>query len=192
MAILVSLWILPLREAPAQGRGHSNGVAGTTSQDWVQTNGPTSGLGVFKMDPQDSSVLYGIAREQGLYKSSDGGQSWQLITSLDVPLNPRLEIDPANSSVLYCNSQIMSKSLDGGVTWQPVATGLASDLMVDDFRIDPLDSTILYCIGTSGSAAQMYRTANGGQLWSSSPRHSRFRQTASSDRLRWPETRRSS
>jgi photosystem II stability/assembly factor-like uncharacterized protein len=65
----------------------------------------------------------------GLYKTTDGGQSWnRLITAPDY-CNPQcsynnvIRVHPANPNVVVAAGLPPYRSLDGGVTWANIAVG---------------------------------------------------------------------
>ena len=80
-----------------------------------------------------------------------------------------LAADPSNSSVVYAGTtRGISKSLDGGVTWQPVGTGLPS-VIVATIAIDPTATSTLYA-GTLGpqpgvGSTGIFKSTDGGQTW---------------------------
>ena len=92
-------------------------------------------VNVLAMDPSNPSVLYAGTYE-GLFKSSDGAESW---SRLPTPVgglvgNIPISIDPASPSTIYSFFYFetdavrplrLLRSDDGGVTWvTPSATGL--------------------------------------------------------------------
>ena len=127
-----------------------------------------------------------------VYKTNDGGESWQLIWEGN-NLARYLIIDPANSEVLYmstgifdreaynsdCNNGISGgvgvlKSTDGGETWASINNGL-TDLYVGSLRMHPSNSKILFAATGNGACSGQYegnivsglfRTQNGGSSWS--------------------------
>ena len=120
----------------------SNGPLG----DW-RPLGPFNGnvingigrLNCIAFDPTDNNVFYVGAPAGGLWKTSDGGQSWVTttdeLTSLGVSA---IAIDPTNSDHLYIAtgdrdaadtySHGVMESFDAGLSWQ--STGL-----VHTFRV---------------------------------------------------------
>lgn len=125
------------------------------------------------------------------YKTTDGGESWQLIWEGD-NLARYLIIDPANSEVLYMSTGIFDreaynsdcknnfsggvgvlKSTDGGETWPSINNGL-TDLYVGSLRMHPSNSRILFAAtGNNACSGQyegnivsgLFRTVNGGSSW---------------------------
>jgi photosystem II stability/assembly factor-like uncharacterized protein len=79
------------------------------------------------------------------------------------PINT-VEIDPNNPLVVYAGSGAggaVSKSTDGGATWNPASTGLPGNAKTS-LVVDPNDSSIVY-VGTFG--AGVYKSVNGGGDW---------------------------
>jgi photosystem II stability/assembly factor-like uncharacterized protein len=77
------------------------------------------------LDPSNPSVIYAEAELDGLYKSTNRGQSWKRIDDGLPDLSTRaLVIDPTDSMTLYVGTfkRGIFKSTNGGESWQP--TGL--------------------------------------------------------------------
>lgn len=126
-----------------------------------------------------------------VYKTTDGGNSWELIWQGD-NLARYLIIDPNNPNVLFLSTGIFDreafnsecgngtpgglgvlKSSDGGTTWAPINTGL-DDLYVGSLRIHPTNPQILFaatgnnaCSGlyTGYIVSGLFKTINGGVSW---------------------------
>jgi photosystem II stability/assembly factor-like uncharacterized protein len=89
------------------------------------------------VDADSASLIY-LTTDKGLYKSTDGGKTWNP-QSLPVQpgLNPARAVAVArgNSSIVYVSvGGTVYKSLDGGSTWQTqsvVGTGYVNALLVD-------------------------------------------------------------
>jgi photosystem II stability/assembly factor-like uncharacterized protein len=78
------------------------------------------------IDPQNPDVLYVGTQHAGVYKSIDGGQSWQPASKgLKAASITSLVIDQVNSSILYAGVTYMGifKSSDGGETWENAMGG---------------------------------------------------------------------
>jgi len=135
------------------------------------------------IDPSDSDVLYistGIFdREaansdsvtnkpggEGVLKSSDGGQTWRPVNSgLRNLYIGTLFMHPENSSILlagtgnnaYYEGGGVYLTTDGGTSWQEVLSN--ENINAVEFSLS--DGNIAY----AGSAAAVYRSADGGRTW---------------------------
>ena len=133
--------------------------------------GFTSGLAI---DPQTPTTLYATSGSYvgslfigGVFKSTDGGESWRAVT--DLAASPHaligpLAIDPQTPATLYVGTRAdgVFKSTDGGESWSAVSAGLAN-LPVTALAIDPQTPTILYA-GTERGG--VFKSTDGGESWS--------------------------
>jgi photosystem II stability/assembly factor-like uncharacterized protein len=137
--------------------------------------GPSGGLIVsLAINPQDDQILYAGTWGAGVYKSTDGGVTWQeSSTGLIDGYIQSLTIDPQNPNNLYAGmyGYGVYKTVDGGVTWQATGPGLSSQAIVYALVIDPTRPNILFA-GTRDRAFSgpkwgggVYRTENAGQSW---------------------------
>lgn len=88
----------------------------------------------FAIDPRDSEVVYAAASVGGLWKTTDGGQTWESLTDGQVPLvYGGIVMDPQDPDTLYAllgefDGQVSStygflanglmRSRDAGATWE--------------------------------------------------------------------------
>lgn len=134
----------------------------------------------FKMDPNDSAVLYcGYDR---LYRSSDDADSWAPITGvLSAGSNiTSIAIAPSNSGIVYVglrNGRIFSVVLSG-TTWTatdissaPIPAGQISDIAVHPTNPSTVYATTSDLIFSEGAESfaedHVYRTQDGGGTWTS-------------------------
>ncbi len=146
------------------------------------------------IDPRDpnrifAAVLghpYGPNEERGLFRSTDGGQTWQKAIYKDENTGASdVEIDPSNPDVIYAsmwevregpwedNNEVngtgggLFKSTDGGSTWHPLANGLPKDLSQIYVAIAPSNPRRLYATLASASGGlAFYRSDDAGENWS--------------------------
>jgi len=145
------------------------------------------------VDPRDPNKIfaavlghpYGPNQERGLFRSTDGGQTWQKAIYKDENTGASdVEIDPSNPDVIYAsmwearegpwedNNEVngtgggLFKSTDDGSTWQPLTNGLPKDLSQIYVAIAPTDSRRLYAtVAISPSGLAFYRSDDAGENW---------------------------
>lgn len=96
------------------------------------------------VDPSNPSILYAATNAAGIFKSEDGGESWNAIneglTSLSAAL---VRVSPYDSQLIYAMSgSELWKSSDGGNTWADPFYTVGMDL-----AFSPFSSDILYVAG---------------------------------------------
>jgi photosystem II stability/assembly factor-like uncharacterized protein len=190
------------------GTGEANAAGDTYAGDgvWKSTNGgltwqhlgleDTHMIGRIAIDPVDPDrifvaamgALYSTNPERGLYRSTDGGGSWELVLFVndstgvvDVAVNPQ---DPG---VIYAAAwerirrpsdrraggfgSGIYKSVDGGDSWTLLGGGLpAPGPTVGRIGLSVSESqpNVVYAIYANhpGYFSGVYKTTNGGTNWS--------------------------
>jgi photosystem II stability/assembly factor-like uncharacterized protein len=152
------------------------------------------------VDPRDPNRLfaavlghpYGPNPERGIYRSTDGGASWQRVLYRDADTGgSALAIDPSQPQTVYAalwQSRLgpwedknefqgtgggLFKSTDGGASWRRLSAGLPADLAQINIALAPSSPQRLYAtVGTSEpgdySSAQglgVFRSDDGGENW---------------------------
>jgi len=138
-------------------------------------------LGAVAGTDADSSLYYAGAAGGGLWKTTNGGQSWQpVFDKQDVQSIGAIAIDPANENDAWVGTgegaprnDVMAgdgvyRTTDGGKTWQHVL--MLRNALIAKIEIDPRDSNTVL-VGVLGdpfadsSDRGMYRTVDGGKTW---------------------------
>ena len=112
----------------------------------------------------DTKSLY-ISTTDGVFKSTDGGNSWIAVNDGLHKVTICLSIDPKDSQTVYAGTQRgIFKSTNGGSSWNwsDVNRGLPFT-SVESLAIDPANSQIIYA-GTYGDG--VFKSVNGGDTWS--------------------------
>lgn len=149
------------------------------------------------VDPKNPDVVYVAALghlfapnpERGVYKTTDGGKTWQKILFVNDETGAiTLAMDPANPDVLYATmwqtyrrpwtfssggpGSGIYKTTDGGAHWTNIShnQGLPSGILGKvGVAVAPSDPNVVYALVQAkladGAAGGLYRSANAGQSW---------------------------
>jgi photosystem II stability/assembly factor-like uncharacterized protein len=144
--------------------------------------------------PEDANVVYVAAlghlwnsnEERGVYKSTDGGATWERILYIDEDTGAAsLSMDPNNPDVLFAamwshrrqpwtfdsglhGKSGLFKTTDGGATWKPLTNGLPDEeLGRIGVTVAPSNGQVVYASVETGTddTKGMYRSTDGGESW---------------------------
>ncbi len=149
-------------------------------------------IGKILIDPRNSEVVYVAAEgplwssggERGLYKTTDGGATWNLALKIDADTGVTdVEFDPSNPDAIYAAAYQrrrhtwsllaggpksgIYKSTDQGETWRQVKTGLPTgDMGKIGLAVTPANPQLVYATIEAGDKEKgFYRSANRGESW---------------------------
>jgi photosystem II stability/assembly factor-like uncharacterized protein len=135
---------------------------------------------------------YGANPERGIFRSEDGGASWQkVLYKAENTGGSDVEIDPSSPDVIYAGmwqSRLgpwednnafagtnggLFKSTDGGNTWRKLTKGLPDDVVQINIAIAPSQTSRLYATLATTKPAEyasdtglgFYRSDDGGENW---------------------------
>lgn len=151
-------------------------------------------IGELVFDPQDPDIIYVGTGDpnitgypfigNGIYKSSDAGQTWEHLGLSEVGIVSKISIDPNNSNLIYVAAMGLPfeqnihrglyKSTNGGLSWNKVLY-LSDNAGIIDLIVVPNSQTI-YAAGWNrirnnsvsilyGQQSKLYKSTNGGSTW---------------------------
>lgn len=124
----------------------------------------TNGVMDLAVDYSNPDILY-AATTGGLYRSTDGAESWGIVSGLPEGLVAySVAVDPNDSSHLLVGMDRdgIYQSLDGGNTWQNVSNGLEPNGSFSSIVFDRANPGVVY---GSDLLSGVYRSEDGGNTW---------------------------
>jgi len=127
---------------------------------------------MIKFDANKQGLIYVASREEGLYRSKDGGVTWESLKNKLEPYTGSLEfrkllVHPNIAEKVYWISEYgIMESRNAGEDWDAykLVTPPGST-KIYGFAINPNNDKEIYYTGTVGSKSTFYRSVNGGQTW---------------------------
>lgn len=115
------------------------------------------------LHPTNANILY-VATNDAVYKSRDGGGTWERFPSFSARRVTTLAIDPVLPATIYAGTMgdAVYKSPDGGQRWLPHNVGLKEHVsFVNQFVFHPALSEKIYIATTVGA----FYTKDAGREW---------------------------
>ena len=168
--------------------------AGTTYEPVFDSQGSYS-IGCVTIDPNNPNVVWvgtgennnqrSVAYGDGIYKSSDGGKSWNHTGLKNSEHIGKIIVDPRNSDVVYVaaigplwsagGDRGVYKTTDGGKNWEAVLT-IDENTGVTDLVMDPRNPDVLYAAAFQrrrhvftyvggGPGSGIYKSTDAGKTW---------------------------
>lgn len=157
---------------------------------------PTGSVGWVTVAPSDPETVYvgcgeGLQRPDlsvgdGVYKSTDGGKTWQNVGLQDGEQIPCIVVDPRDKERVFVAvlghpygpnpTRGLYRTLDGGKTWRKVL-GPDDDTGASQVVLDPENPEIVYCSlwaarqapwengAWQGPECGLYKSTDGGETW---------------------------
>lgn len=196
-----TVWVGTGENNHQRALGYGDGVYKSTDggQTWKNMGLKDSRqIGMIAIDPRNSNVVYvaaegsvwGPGSERGLYKTTDGGKTWNKVLNIsdNTGVN-NIIIDPRYPDVLYATSEqrrrhvftkigggpetAIYKSTNAGASWDKLTSGLPSDDMGGiGLALSPVNPDYLYAIiEAAGDGSGFYRSTNRGASWEKMSSH---------------------
>jgi len=151
-------------------------------------------IGAVVVDPVDANRVfvaalghpYGANEERGVFRSTDGGQSWQKVLYIDENTGAiALEFHPRSSQIIFADmwssrqgpwenaawqgtTSGLYKSTDGGNSWRQITKGLPTadqGLGRIGFACALSDSNRMYAVVDAPQLGGVYRSDDAGESW---------------------------
>lgn len=149
-------------------------------------------IGVVEIDPNNHNVVWvgtgennnqrSVAYGDGVYKSVDGGKSWQHMGLKNSEHIGMIAVDPTDSDVVYVaatgpvwsagGDRGLYKTTDGGANWEKVLD-ISAHTGVHEVHLDPRDPSVVYAVAhqrrrhvftyiSGGPESAVYKSTDGG------------------------------
>jgi photosystem II stability/assembly factor-like uncharacterized protein len=181
-------------------------VAGATGGIWKTVNagttfiplwekGPIASMGDLAIAPSDPKIIWAgtgeedsrnsVAPGYGIYKSVDGGVTWQSMGLEKTQHIGRIIVHPSNPNIVWVAAlgalwstnaeRGLYKTVDGGKTWT-LSKFISERAGFVDLAIDPRDPNVLYAaswerirkahfLKSGGPGSALWKTTDGGTTW---------------------------
>lgn len=164
-----------------QQQMHQAGAFRNAAGNWsyignstVPNGGGAGRINAIAFHPTDPNIIYVGAPAGGLWRSTNGGQSW-ICTTDELPTLAvsAITFNPLNPNIVYMGTGDQDggdqwglgiyKSYDGGLTWNTTGLSFANnvDVPVNKILIHPVDTNIIIASTANG----IYKSWNSGQSW---------------------------
>ena len=155
----------------------------------------TSSVGAIAVSESDPNVIYAgtgescirnnVTHGDGVYKSTDGGQTWRNMGLRDTRHIARVRVHPRNPDIVHVaalghafgpnEERGVFRSTDGGETWERVLF-VSNGAGAVDLSMDPNNPRTMYAsiwqvhrsfwdIVSGGPDSGLYKTTDGGDTW---------------------------
>ena len=166
-----------------------------TSWTPVFDDQPSYSIGAVALDPSDPDVVWvgtgenvsgrHVAWGDGVYRSMDGGASWQRMGLEASEHLGKILVDPRDGAVVFAAAEGplwsaggqrgLYKSEDRGATWRAVLQ-VDDDTGVTDVEFDPSDPDVMYAatyqrrrsvwaLLAGGPGSGVHKSTDGGETW---------------------------
>ena len=190
-----TVWVGSGENNSQRSVGYGDGVYKSTDggRSWQNVGLKKSEhIGKILVHPENADTVYVAAQgplwgpggDRGLYKTTDGGKTWDRILHIDDDTGVTdITMDPRNPEVLLAASYQrrrhvwtlvnggpgsgLHRSIDGGKTWKKITSGLpGGDLGRIGLAMAPSNPDVVYAqVEAAEKAGGIHRSLDGGKTW---------------------------
>ena len=155
----------------------------------------TQSIGAVRIDQNNPETVWvgtgepwtrnSVSVGTGIYKTTDGGDSWKFTGLKNTERIARIVIDPDNSDIVFVaalghlwgpnKERGLFKTLDAGVTWEKILY-VDENTGCSDVILDPFNPEIIYAgmwqfrrsahyFNSGGKGSGLYKSTDGGKTW---------------------------
>ena len=175
---------------------------GGTSFEPIFDKQSAQSIGAITVDPNDKNTIWvgtgetwvrnSVSVGDGIYKSTDGGQSWKNMGLKNSERINKIVVNPKNSQIVYAcvpgklwsdsNERGLYQSTDGGESWAQIIKGTNASTGCSALTLDPTNADVMiagmwdfrrqgwtFRSGGAGpaekSGSAMLKSSDGGKTW---------------------------
>ncbi|MEO5567539.1 MAG: hypothetical protein ABIR92_03560, partial [Gemmatimonadaceae bacterium] len=153
-------------------------------------------MGMLAIAPSDTNIVWAGTGEpnsrnsiepgHGLYKSTDGGNTWRFMGLEKTEAIGRIVVDPRNANVVWVaamgptwksgGDRGLYKTTDGGTTWNLMKAGANASTGFIDVALDPRNPDVVYAsswqryrnaysLNSGGPGSGLWKSTDAGRTW---------------------------
>jgi photosystem II stability/assembly factor-like uncharacterized protein len=131
----------------------------------VYVNNDDSNNTYLQFNPFNSEEIYLIRKENELWKSYDGGITWNNLITFDTTFVTRVAIAPGDTSFIYVvAADRVYRSTDSGISWELRGHIPGFIGRIIQLEVNPKNKNSIYLQG--GSFSKFYKSIDGGKTFS--------------------------
>lgn len=161
------------------------GIISHFPSHWGVSSGRVRGIDVHPTNP---NIVYIGAASGGLWKTTNGGESWTSISeNFSTNTFGAIAIDPVNPSTVYAGTgealfglsptiyygDGIYKSTDAGLSWMKIASEMGDYTHIGDIVVNPHNNNLVFAALSNANSnlgplsnTGVWRSSNGGLTWS--------------------------